>query len=164
MTTFFFFFGWLFGFFFSSSFGSVYSGFFFLLASVSLGIEKKKKTASADRYGPTNSMKNIEWWKLGDDAKRVWKIEWWVMSYDWWVMSDEWWVMEIEWLKKWSQTAPNIVENWDKFGLNFTVVIKLLAGLISSHPIHVCWTTSVSSLWYNPSIYSLQPHTINIVK
>ena len=45
-------------------------------------------------YGPTNSVKNIEWWKLGDDAKRVWKIEWWVMSYELWVMSDGNWVME----------------------------------------------------------------------
>ena len=36
---------------------------------MSLGIEKKK--VPADKYGPTNSVKNIEWWKLGDDAKRV---------------------------------------------------------------------------------------------
>ena len=74
-----------FDFFFSSSFfiGSVYSGFFFfffflfigsvfssgffififfILASVSLGIEKKKKEKATptDRYGPTNSVKNIE--------------------------------------------------------------------------------------------------------
>ena len=61
---------------------------------MSLGTEKKKKKKAipADRYGPTNSVKNIEWWILGDDAKQVWKIEW--------------WVMEIEWSKKWSQTAP----------------------------------------------------------
>ena len=31
--------------------------------------------------------------KLGDDVKRVWKIEWWVMSDKWWVMSYESWVM-----------------------------------------------------------------------
>ena len=40
---------------------------------------------------PTNSVKNIEWLKLGDDVKRMWKIEW--------------WVMKIKWLKKWNQTA-----------------------------------------------------------
>ena len=82
---------------------------FFILASVSLGTGKKKKkkeeeeeeAVPADRYGPTNSVKNIEWWKLGDDAKRVWKIEWWMMS-------DEWWVMKIEWSKKWSQIAPKL--------------------------------------------------------
>ena len=38
--------------------------------------KKWKKAVSADRYEPTNSVKNSEWWKLGDDAKRVWKIEW----------------------------------------------------------------------------------------
>ena len=53
---------------------------------MSLGIENKnpknknKKAAPADRYGPINSVKIIEWWKLGDNAKQVWKIEWWVMS------------------------------------------------------------------------------------
>ena len=69
---------------------------FFILASVSLGTEKKKKKKSvlADRYGPTNSVKNIEWWKLGDDAKWVWKIEWWVMSNEWWKFSDGNWVMK----------------------------------------------------------------------
>ena len=35
----------------------------------------------------------------------VWKIEWWVMSYELWVMSDGNWVMKIEWWKKWSQTG-----------------------------------------------------------
>ena len=41
-------------------------------------------------------MKIIEWWKLGDDAKRVWKFEWWVMSDGLWVMSDEWWKLSDE--------------------------------------------------------------------
>ena len=64
---------------------------------MSLGTKKiKNKTVPANKYGPTNSVKNIEWWKLGDDAKRVWKIEWWVMSYEWWVMSDEWWKLSDE--------------------------------------------------------------------
>ena len=46
--------------------------YIYILASVSLGTKKnKKKTAPSDRYGPTNSVKNIEWWKLGDDAKHV---------------------------------------------------------------------------------------------
>ena len=49
--------------------------------------------------GPPNSVKNSEWWKLSDEGKRMWKIEWWVMSDELWVMSDEWWVMEIEWWK-----------------------------------------------------------------
>ena len=31
----------------------------------------KKKIVPADRYGPTNSVKNIECWKLGDDTKQV---------------------------------------------------------------------------------------------
>ena len=52
--------------------------------------KKSEKVTPTDMYGPTNSVKNIELWKLGDDAKRVWKIEWWVMSYELWVMSDEW--------------------------------------------------------------------------
>ena len=63
---------------------------------MSLGIENKnqkkknqKKAAPADRYGPINSVKNIEWWKLGDDAKQVWKIEWWVMNDEWWKLSDK---------------------------------------------------------------------------
>ena len=34
--------------------------------------KKKEKAAPTDRYGLTNSMKNIEWWKLGD--------EWWKLS------------------------------------------------------------------------------------
>ena len=41
--------------------------------------------------GPPISVKNSEWWKLSDEGKRMWKIEWWVMSYEWWVMSDERW-------------------------------------------------------------------------
>ena len=100
MTTFWlFFFFWVsigcsFFFFFSWVGCSVFLFFIFILASVSLGTKKKKKIVPADRYRPTNSVKNIEWWKLGDDAKRVWKIEWWVMSYEWWVMSDRNWVME----------------------------------------------------------------------
>ena len=62
---------------------------------MSLGTEKKKKkqkqkktkkAALANKYGLTNSVKNIEWWKLGDNAKRVWKIEWWVMSNGNWVI------------------------------------------------------------------------------
>ena len=46
---------------------------------MSLGTEKKK----TDKYGLTNSVKNIEWWKLDDDAKRVWKIKWWVIEIEW---------------------------------------------------------------------------------
>ena len=87
----FFFFDWFGIFFFISGFFFFFFYFFFfILASMSLGTGKKN-AALADRYGPTNSVKNIEWWKLGDNAKRVWKIEWWVMSYELWVMSDEWW-------------------------------------------------------------------------
>ena len=63
--------------------------------------KKRKKVTPNDMYGPTNSVKNIEWWKLGNDAKRVWKIEWWVMSDELWVMSDEWWVMsDGNWMMK----------------------------------------------------------------
>ena len=36
---------------------------------------------------------------MGDDAKRVWKFEWWVMSDGLWVMSDGLWVMSDEWWK-----------------------------------------------------------------
>ena len=89
---FFFFLGWLFVvvfFFFFTVRSSILVFFFnFLLASMSLGTEKKK-SYTVDRYGPTNSVKNIEWWKLGDDAKRVWKFEWWVMSDEWWKLSDQ---------------------------------------------------------------------------
>ena len=49
--------------------------------------------------GPPNSVKNSEWWKLSDEGKRMWKIEWQVMSDELWMMSDKWWVMEIEWQK-----------------------------------------------------------------
>ena len=47
----------------------IYLFLFLILASVSLGTEKKN--APANRYGATNSVKNIEGWKLGDDAKQV---------------------------------------------------------------------------------------------
>ena len=46
---------WLFGFFFPH-----FIFLFFILALVSLGTEGKKKFVLADRYGPTNSVKNIE--------------------------------------------------------------------------------------------------------
>ena len=48
--------------------------------------------------GPTNSVKNIEWWKVSDGAKQPWYLEWWVMS-------NEWWVTEIEWPKNGGQIA-----------------------------------------------------------
>ena len=48
----------------------VFSSFFFNWFGL-----QWEKAAPADRYGLTNSVKNIEWWKLGDDAKQVWKIE-----------------------------------------------------------------------------------------
>ena len=35
--------------------------------------------------GPPNSVKNSEWWKLSDEGKQMWKIEWWVMSDGNWV-------------------------------------------------------------------------------
>ena len=51
--------------------------------------------------GPTNSVKNIEWWcQTGVVFK--------VMSDEWWVMSDKNWVMEIEWWKKTNQTRPKV--------------------------------------------------------
>ena len=52
-------------------------------------------------WDPPNSVKNIEWWKVSDGAKRVWKIKWWVMS-------DGNWVTEIEWWKKFIQTASKL--------------------------------------------------------
>ena len=57
---------------------------FFILASVSLGTEKKKKSVLADRCGPINSVKNIEWWQVSDGAKQVGHFKWWVMSDKWW--------------------------------------------------------------------------------
>ena len=36
--------------------------------------------------GPTNSVKNIEWWQVSDGAKRVEYFEWWMMSKGNWVM------------------------------------------------------------------------------
>ena len=51
--------------------------------------KKEEKAALVNRYGSTNSVKNIEWWKLGDNAKRVWKIEWWVMSDECWKLSEK---------------------------------------------------------------------------
>ena len=51
--------------------------FFFFLSFGEFGYWKKKKsTVPANKYGPANSVKNIEWWKLGDGTKQVWKIEW----------------------------------------------------------------------------------------
>ena len=61
--------------------------------------KKKKKSCTVTDVGPPNSVKNSEWWKLSDEGKQMWKIEWWVMSDELWVISDEWWVMEIEWRK-----------------------------------------------------------------
>ena len=57
--------------------------------------------------GPTNSMKNIEWWCQTGVVFRV-------MTDDWWVMSDDWWVTEIEWWKlsdkkKKKQTRPKLM-------------------------------------------------------
>ena len=60
---------------------------------------REKKSDQVTEMGPTNSVKNIKWWKVSGGAKQVWKIKWWVMSDEWWVMSDEWWVIEIEWRK-----------------------------------------------------------------
>ena len=40
--------------------------------------------------GPTNSVKNIEWWEVSDGAKQTWYFR--VMSDEWGVMSDENWV------------------------------------------------------------------------
>ena len=57
---------------------------------------REKKSDQVTEMGPTNSVKNIEWWEVSDVAKQVWKIKWWVMNDELWVMSDEWWVMEIE--------------------------------------------------------------------
>ena len=54
---------------------------------MSLGIRKKKKKLHrVTGIGPTNSVKNIEWWQVSDDAKRVWYFKWWVMSDELWVM------------------------------------------------------------------------------
>ena len=69
--------------------------------------KKKKKVTPTDMYGPTNSVKNIKWWKLGDDAKRVWKIEWWAMSDELWVMSYGNWV-----IKKVKPNSP-LESNWN---------------------------------------------------
>ena len=40
-------------------------------------------------------------------------LEWWVISYELWVMSDEWWVMKIEWRKRFTQTGPNILKEYN---------------------------------------------------
>ena len=42
--------------------------------------------------GPTNSVKNIEWWQVSDGAKHVWYFK--VMSDEWQKLSDGNWVMK----------------------------------------------------------------------
>ena len=37
--------------------------------------------------GPTNSVKNIEWWEMSDCAKQTWYFR--VMSVEWWKLSDQ---------------------------------------------------------------------------
>ena len=46
---------------------------------------------SVTGMGPTNSVKNVEWWKMNDGAKRVFDFKWGVMSDGNWVMTDERW-------------------------------------------------------------------------
>ena len=36
---------------------------------------EKKKFDQVTEMGPTNSVKNIEWWEVSDGAKQVWKIK-----------------------------------------------------------------------------------------
>ena len=67
---------------------------------MSLGTEEKKENLHrVIGMGPTNSVKNIEWWEVSDGAKQTWYFR---------VMSDEWWVTEIEWPKKINQTRPKL--------------------------------------------------------
>ena len=56
----------------------------------------EKKNDQVREMGPTNSVKNIEWWEVSDGVKEVWKIKWWVMNDELWVMSDEWWKLSDE--------------------------------------------------------------------
>ena len=79
--------------------------FFFLLLSLGSGfwisfffffpgfdevwvLGKKKKLHRVADMGPTNSVKNIEWWQVSDSAKRVGYFKWWVMSDGNWVMKN----------------------------------------------------------------------------
>ena len=59
---------------------------------------------------PTNSVKNIEWWEVSDDAKQTWYFR--VMTDGKWVMVPnkhgilKWWVMsDGNWVKK--KQKPN---------------------------------------------------------
>ena len=91
------------------SLGSVFNScffFFFLLLSLGLGfwislfffffpwvrwvwvLGKKKKLHRVADMGPTNSVKNIEWWQVSDGVKRVGYFKWWVMSDGNWVMKN----------------------------------------------------------------------------
>ena len=54
--------------------------------------------------GPTNSVKNIEWWQVSDGAKQVGYLKWWVMSNEWQKLNDE---------KYWSKQPLNLSKlNW----------------------------------------------------
>ena len=50
---------------------------------------KKKNCTKWQVWGP-----QIVWQILSDDAKRVWKIKWWVISDELWKLSDGNWVMK----------------------------------------------------------------------
>ena len=79
----FFFFLFFFLFFFFSWVGC--SGFFFFTGFSEFGYwkKKKKKLSWVIGMGPTNSVKNIEWWEVSDGAKQIWYFR---------VMSDGNWV------------------------------------------------------------------------
>ena len=62
--------------------------FFFFHFVCELGYWKKKKLHRVTGMGPTNSVKNIEWWQVSDGAKRVGYFKWWVINDRNWVMKN----------------------------------------------------------------------------
>ena len=85
--------GWLFGsfFFFFTRFGE-----FGYWRKKEKKKKKKKKLHRVTSMGPTNSVKNIEWWEVSDGAKKTWYFR---------MMSDRNWVT-----KKSIQTASYLLE------------------------------------------------------
>ena len=75
--------------------------------------------------GPTNSVKNIEWWQVNDGAKRVGYFK--VMSNKWQKLSDE---------KKASKQALSVPLIVLSINLEFEINMKMLTTLTFDHNAH----------------------------
>ena len=75
--------------------------------------------------GPTNNVKNIEWWQVNDGAKRVEYFK--VMSDKWQKLSDE---------KKVSKQALSVPLVVLSINLEFEINMKMLTTLTFDHNVH----------------------------